>query len=133
LSQPGGGTGDEPGVDVRSRRDEEAYGHLKGGTTVTIVDYANAPPPKDEGGRGGNREREGVEEEEEEAEEGDMNFRVEFPGERLREWLGGEGKRKMGSDGRPVGVRWSESKLCPYRCLQISFPWSTLGSREDSW
>lgn len=28
--------GDEPGVDVRSKRDEEAYSHLKGKTNVTV-------------------------------------------------------------------------------------------------
>lgn len=32
----GGGTGDEPGVDVKSRRDEEAWGHLTGETKVTV-------------------------------------------------------------------------------------------------
>lgn len=32
----GGGTGDEPGVDVRSQRDEEAYGHLTGHSHVTV-------------------------------------------------------------------------------------------------
>ena len=32
----GGGTGDEPGVDVRSKRDEEAWGHLTGKTQVTV-------------------------------------------------------------------------------------------------
>ena len=34
----GGGTGDEPGVDVRSKRDEESYGHLKGSTQITVSD-----------------------------------------------------------------------------------------------
>lgn len=29
-------TGDEPGVDVRSARDQEAYGHLKGPTKITV-------------------------------------------------------------------------------------------------
>lgn len=128
LSQPGGGTGDEPGVDVRSRRDEEAYGGLKGKTTVTIVDYANYTPrePKATGGFGGQQgqfggqqgqggeiEEHGIVEEEDsgEEDEGDMNFRVEFPGERLGEWLEGEGKRKVGSDGKSVGVRWSMSPL----------------------
>lgn len=32
----GSNTGDEPGVDVRSERDQEAYGHLKGKTHVTV-------------------------------------------------------------------------------------------------
>jgi hypothetical protein len=37
LSSPGGGgTGDEPGVDVRSRRDEESYGHLDGRTQISV-------------------------------------------------------------------------------------------------
>ena len=37
LSSPGGGgTGDEPGVDVRSRRDEESYGHLNGRTQISV-------------------------------------------------------------------------------------------------
>lgn len=35
-SAAGGGTGDEPGVDVRSQRDEDAYSHLKGPTKVTV-------------------------------------------------------------------------------------------------
>jgi hypothetical protein len=40
LSQAGGGgTGDEPGVDVRSRRDEESYGHLTGRSHVTVGAY----------------------------------------------------------------------------------------------
>jgi hypothetical protein len=36
VSAGGGGTGDEPGVDVRSRRDEEAYSHLKGKTHIAV-------------------------------------------------------------------------------------------------
>lgn len=32
----GSNTGDEPGVDVRSQRDQEAYGHLKGKTHITV-------------------------------------------------------------------------------------------------
>lgn len=32
----GGGTGDEPGVDVRSQRDEEAYGHLTSHSHITV-------------------------------------------------------------------------------------------------
>lgn len=32
----GGETGDEPGVDVRSARDQEAYGHLKSRTWITV-------------------------------------------------------------------------------------------------
>ena len=32
----GSNTGDEPGVDVRSERDQEAYGHLKGKTHITV-------------------------------------------------------------------------------------------------
>lgn len=106
LSQPGGGTGDGPGVDVRSWRVEEAYGGLKGKTTVTAVDYANS-----DSGPGGDRENRddgGIDEEEQEEDEEDMNFRVEFQGERLGEWLDGEGKRKVGSDGKSVGVRWSK-------------------------
>jgi hypothetical protein len=35
-STGGGGTGDEPGVDVRSRRDEESYGHLDGRTQISV-------------------------------------------------------------------------------------------------
>lgn len=105
LSQPGGGTGDEPGVDVRSRRDEEAYSGLKGKTTVTVVDYANSDSTGS-GDREG-REDDDIDEQEEEDEE-DMNFRVEFQGERLGEWLDGEGKRKVGNDGKSVGVRWSK-------------------------
>jgi hypothetical protein len=32
----GGGTGDEPGVDVKSRRDEEAWGHLTDPSKITV-------------------------------------------------------------------------------------------------
>jgi hypothetical protein len=32
----GGGTGDEPGVNVRSKRDEEAYSHLTAASQVTV-------------------------------------------------------------------------------------------------
>nr|XP_018266065.1 uncharacterized protein I303_00034 [Kwoniella dejecticola CBS 10117]OBR88223.1 hypothetical protein I303_00034 [Kwoniella dejecticola CBS 10117] len=79
----GGGTGDEPGVDVKSRRDEEAYGHLKNKTKVTVVDYSSNP------------------------DEDNTNLRCEFPGERLREWLDSDhGQRQRGDDGKPTGVRW---------------------------
>ncbi|OCF72414.1 hypothetical protein I204_06793 [Kwoniella mangroviensis CBS 8886] len=79
----GGGTGDEPGVDVKSKRDEEAYGHLKNKTKVTVVDYSSNP------------------------DEDNTNLRCEFPGERLREWLDSEhGQRRTGEDGKPTGVRW---------------------------
>ncbi|WRT63134.1 uncharacterized protein IL334_000037 [Kwoniella shivajii] len=79
----GGGTGDEPGVDVKSKRDEEAYGHLKNKTKVTIVDYSSNP------------------------DEDNTNLRCEFEGERLREWLDSDhGKRRTGEDGKPTGVRW---------------------------
>nr|XP_019048093.1 hypothetical protein I302_01858 [Kwoniella bestiolae CBS 10118]OCF27023.1 hypothetical protein I302_01858 [Kwoniella bestiolae CBS 10118] len=79
----GGGTGDEPGVDVKSRRDEEAYGHLKNKTKITVVDYSSNP------------------------DEDNTNLRCEFPGERLREWLDSEhGERRTGDDGKPTGVRW---------------------------
>ncbi|WWC90302.1 uncharacterized protein L201_005235 [Kwoniella dendrophila CBS 6074] len=79
----GGGTGDEPGVDVKSKRDEEAYGHLKNKTKVTVVDYSSNP------------------------DEDNTNIRCEFPGERLREWLDSDhGARRIGEDGKPTGVRW---------------------------
>ncbi|WWC67393.1 uncharacterized protein I206_101301 [Kwoniella pini CBS 10737] len=79
----GGGTGDEPGVDVKSKRDEEAYGHLKNKTKVTIIDYSSNP------------------------DEDNTNLRCEFPGERLREWLDSDqGARRIGEDGKPTGVRW---------------------------
>ncbi|EIW73078.1 hypothetical protein TREMEDRAFT_67197 [Tremella mesenterica DSM 1558] len=75
-----GGTGDEPGVDVRSKRDEEAYGHLKGPTRVTVVDYSSDP---DEG----------------------TDVRVGFPGGKLDEWLNLNGV-KMGEGSTQKGVRW---------------------------
>ncbi|WVQ82784.1 hypothetical protein IAT38_004916 [Cryptococcus sp. DSM 104549] len=78
-----GGTGDEPGVDVRSRRDEESYGHLKGKTEIKVVDYSSNP------------------------EDTLTNLTSEFPGERLGEWLASDhGKRQLGEDGKPLGVRW---------------------------
>nr|XP_031861972.1 uncharacterized protein CI109_002385 [Kwoniella shandongensis]KAA5529044.1 hypothetical protein CI109_002385 [Kwoniella shandongensis] len=83
TSAAAGGTGDEPGVDVKSKRDEEAYGHLKAKTHVKVVDYSSNPN------------------------EDGMNLTCDFPGERLREWLDGEhGKRRLGEDGKPYGVRW---------------------------
>ncbi|WVR03020.1 hypothetical protein IAU60_000009 [Kwoniella sp. DSM 27419] len=84
LTNPaGGGTGDEPGVDVKSKRDEEAYGHLRAKTKVTVVDYSSNP-----------------------AEDG-TNLKCDFPGERLREWLDSDvGERRTGDDGKPLGVRW---------------------------
>lgn len=36
-----GTTGDEPGVDVRSWRDEEAYGHLKGKANIKVSSAGN--------------------------------------------------------------------------------------------
>lgn len=117
LSQ-GGGTGDEPGVDVKSRRDEEAYGHLKGKTNVTVVDYMNfdessIPPNATPGGVGGSMDGNGNGEFDENQVDLDMemNVRIDFPGERLKDWLEEEGKRKVGEDGKPVGVRWSKSFL----------------------
>ncbi|OCF43448.1 hypothetical protein I317_02748 [Kwoniella heveanensis CBS 569] len=83
TTSAGGGTGDEPGVDVKSKRDEEAYGHLKNKTKVTVVDYSSNP---DEDG---------------------TNLKCDFPGERLKEWLDSDhGKRRTNEDGRPAGVRW---------------------------
>ncbi|KAL7420422.1 hypothetical protein Q5752_005393 [Cryptotrichosporon argae] len=79
----GGRTGDEPGVDVRSQRDEDSYGHLKAETKVTVVDYSSDPTAED------------------------TNVRVEFKGSRLRAWLDGEhGRRAVDADGKPAGVRW---------------------------
>ncbi|KAK4684434.1 hypothetical protein P7C73_g5743, partial [Tremellales sp. Uapishka_1] len=79
----GGQTGDEPGVDVRSQRDEKSYSHLKGETRVTVVDYAS------------------------DSEEGHQNVKVEFEGGRLRTWLDSPpGQRPTDEDGKPVGVRW---------------------------
>jgi hypothetical protein len=97
----GGATGDEPGVDVRSKRDEEGYGHLKGRTDVTVsmadrlpirgdadlkvVDYSSDPHAED------------------------SNLVADFPGDRLKEWLETDGKdRPVDDDGKPIGVRWSE-------------------------
>ncbi|WVQ94602.1 hypothetical protein IAU59_001682 [Kwoniella sp. CBS 9459] len=83
TTSAGGGTGDEPGVDVKSKRDEEAYGHLKNKTKVTVVDYSSNP---DEDG---------------------TNLKCDFPGERLREWLDSDqGRRRTNEDGKPAGVRW---------------------------
>lgn len=97
LSSPGGGgTGDEPGVDVRSRRDEESYGHLDGRTQISVrtgrltctqltkqvVDWTN------------------------ESDDESKNVRIDFPGERLREWLESDAKSKQ-MHGNTGGVRWS--------------------------
>ena len=39
----------------------------------------------------------------------DSDLKVDFPGDRLAEWLAGEGaERANGEDGKPKGVRWSE-------------------------
>ena len=37
----GGGTGDEPGVDVKSRKDEDAWGHLTGKTSITVRAFSS--------------------------------------------------------------------------------------------
>ncbi|CAD6581015.1 MAG: hypothetical protein TREMPRED_002905 [Tremellales sp. Tagirdzhanova-0007] len=77
----GGGIGDEPGVDVRSRRDELAYGHLKGSATITVYDYSPDTEHTD--------------------------VKVSFPGDRLKEWFETDGKKRLlGEDGKPKGVRW---------------------------
>lgn len=81
----GGQTGDEPGVDVRSARDQEAYGHLKSPTAITVIDYSSDPDADD------------------------TNVRIDFPGSKLSSWLNSHaGKRPLGDDGTPLGVRWSE-------------------------
>ncbi|TYJ51817.1 hypothetical protein B9479_007593 [Cryptococcus floricola] len=80
------GTGDEPGVDVKSKRDEKTYGHLKAKTKIEVVDYSS--DPNEEG----------------------MNLASKFPGEKLQEWLDStHGKRRIGEDGKPTGVRWIQS------------------------
>ncbi|WVQ74121.1 hypothetical protein IAR50_003712 [Cryptococcus sp. DSM 104548] len=83
LTTVAGSTGDEPGVDVKSKRDEKTYHHLKGKTHIEVVDYSSDPN------------------------EEDMNLASHFPGEKLQEWLeSSHGKRRTGEDGKPVGVRW---------------------------
>ncbi|KLT39689.1 hypothetical protein CC85DRAFT_288259 [Cutaneotrichosporon oleaginosum] len=79
----GGETGDEPGVDVRSARDQEAYGHLKAPTAITVIDYSSDPDAED------------------------TNIRVDFPGTKLSSWLNSAaGQRPIGDDRKPLGVRW---------------------------
>ncbi|KAL1407222.1 hypothetical protein Q8F55_006639 [Vanrija albida] len=78
----GKNTGDEPGVDVRSARDQETYGHLRGRTHVTVVDYSSNPDADD------------------------TNVRVDFPGSRLASWLDSSAGQRPAVDGKPVGVRW---------------------------
>ncbi|RSH84065.1 hypothetical protein EHS25_005310 [Saitozyma podzolica] len=77
----GGGTGDEPGVNVRSKRDEEAYSHLTAASQVTVVDFS-ANPDQDT-----------------------SNIRCDFQGERLKEFLEG-GYRPTDDEGKALGVRW---------------------------
>ncbi|KIR25018.1 hypothetical protein I309_06128 [Cryptococcus deuterogattii LA55] len=77
------GTGDEPGVDVKSKRDQKNYGHLKGSTHIKVVDYCSNP------------------------DQDCMNRSSDFPGEKLQEWLDSEhGKRQVDENGKPMGVRW---------------------------
>ncbi|KIR52368.1 hypothetical protein I315_05318 [Cryptococcus gattii Ru294] len=77
------GTGDEPGVDVKSKRDQKNYGHLKGNTHIKVVDYCSNPDQEC------------------------MNRSSDFPGEKLQEWLDSEhGKRQLDENGKPMGVRW---------------------------
>ncbi|ORY26965.1 hypothetical protein BCR39DRAFT_539585, partial [Naematelia encephala] len=79
----GGRTGDEQGVNVKSKRDQEAYAHLTGRTKVTVVDYTSST--------------------DEEA----SNLRTDFEGSRLQEWLDSDvSDRATGEDGKPKGVRW---------------------------
>nr|ODN85739.1 hypothetical protein L203_04613 [Cryptococcus depauperatus CBS 7841] len=75
------GTGDEPGVDVQSQRDEQTYGHLRGESRIEVVDYAPSV--------------------------GGMNWTVALDGDRLQDWLESpHGRRPLGDDGKPLGVRW---------------------------
>ncbi|WVN87629.1 uncharacterized protein L203_102812 [Cryptococcus depauperatus CBS 7841] len=74
------GTGDEPGVDVQSQRDEQTYGHLRGESRIEVVDYAPSV--------------------------GGMNWTVALDGDRLQDWLESpHGRRPLGDDGKPLGVR----------------------------
>lgn len=42
----------------------------------------------------------------------DTNVRIDFPGTKLNNWLESPaGQRTLGEDGKPIGVRWSESSL----------------------
>lgn len=77
-------TGDEPGVDVRSERDEEMYQHLRGKANVTVVDYSP------------------------DAEAEDSNVRIDISGERFEHWLDSEEGERPSVDGKPIGVRWSK-------------------------
>lgn len=93
-------TGDEPGVDVRSERDEEMYKHLRGKANVTVSCPTFVPETDRQ-----------VVDYSPDAEAEDSNVRIDISGERFEHWLeSDEGERPM-VDGKPVGVRWSE--LCP--------------------
>ncbi|WVO15151.1 hypothetical protein L204_102795 [Cryptococcus depauperatus] len=45
------GTGDEPGVDVQSQRDEQTYGHLRGGSRIEAAGLAGESPWETAAGR----------------------------------------------------------------------------------
>jgi hypothetical protein len=45
-----------------------------------------------------------------ESEDESANVRIDFQGERLKEWLEGDAKTRE-NQGVPGGVRWSESRL----------------------
>ncbi|EKC99879.1 hypothetical protein A1Q2_05844 [Trichosporon asahii var. asahii CBS 8904] len=95
-------TGDEPGVDVRSERDEEMYKHLRGKANVTVSCPTFVPETDRQ-----------VVDYSPDAEAEDSNVRIDISGERFEHWLeSDEGERPM-VDGKPVGVRWTDSSLHP--------------------
>ena len=114
-------TGDEPGVDVKSRRDEETYSHLTAPSKITVswcqpsrtdrqvVDYCSDPEGR--------------------------NTRADFDGTQLVEWLESEhGQRHKNEEGKLEGVRWSQSTSRTGRMLlttQSARQWSELGGHQD--
>lgn len=57
-----------------------------------------------------------------ESDEEGANVRIDFPGERLKEWLTGDGAERTDEDGHPRGVRWSTSSAqCKGAILTLQF------------
>lgn len=89
-------------MDVRSQRDEESYGHLTGHTHITASVFRFPQEAKT------SSDSEQVVDWSNESDDESANVRIDFSGERLKEWLQGEAGHRGENDEKPSGVRWSE-------------------------
>jgi len=102
-------------VDVRSRRDEEAYKHMKGPTTITVSFETEGGGGLETGTAAWRRSMRMIVELtsteqvcDYTAETDDEDIKVSFLGDRLEEWFETDhAKRLLTEDRKPKGVRWS--------------------------